>query len=35
LVLVGAPKLLQEYVMHYRRAQTWHFVTRRILTPPW
>ena len=35
LVLVGAPKLLQEYVMHYRQAQTWHFVTRRILTPPW
>jgi hypothetical protein len=35
LVLVGAPKLLQEYVMHYRQAQTWHFVTRRILAPPW
>ena len=33
LVLVGAPKLLQEYVMHYREAQTWRFVTRRILTP--
>ena len=33
VVLVGAPKLLQEYVMHYRQAQTWHFVTRRILTP--
>ena len=33
LLLVGAPKLLQEYVMHYRQAQTWNFVTRRILSP--
>jgi hypothetical protein len=31
VVLVGAPKLLQEYVMHYREAQTWHFVKEHIL----
>jgi hypothetical protein len=31
VVLVGLPKLLQEYVMHFREAQTWHFVTRHIL----
>lgn len=30
LLLVGAPKLLQEYVMHYREAQTWHFVKEQI-----
>lgn len=33
LALVAAPKLLQEYVMHYRQAQTWHFVTRHVLRP--
>jgi hypothetical protein len=26
LLFVGAPKLLQEYVMHYRESQTWHFI---------
>lgn len=31
IVTVGAPKLLQEYVMHYRQAQTWHFVKENIL----
>ena len=31
LVFVGAPKLLQEYVMHYLDSQTWHFVKRYIL----
>jgi hypothetical protein len=31
LAFVGLPKLLQEYVMHFREAQTWHFVTRHIL----
>lgn len=30
VVLVGAPKVLQEYVMHYREAQTWHFVKEQI-----
>jgi hypothetical protein len=35
LLIVGAPKLLQEYVMHYRESQTWDFVTKRILTPWW
>jgi len=28
---VAAPKLLQEYVMHYREAQTWHFVKEDVL----
>lgn len=31
MVAVGAPKLLQEYVMHYREAHTWHFVKENIL----
>jgi hypothetical protein len=31
VALVGAPKLLQEYVMHYREAHTWHFVKENIL----
>lgn len=31
VVAVGAPKLLQEYVMHYREAATWHFVKENIL----
>lgn len=31
LALVGAPKLLQEYVMHFREAQTWHFVKEQVL----
>ncbi len=31
LVFVGAPKLLQEYVMHYRESATWHFVKENIL----
>lgn len=31
LVLVGVPKLLQEYVMHYRQSQTWTFVKENIL----
>jgi hypothetical protein len=31
LVLVGPPKILQEYVMHYMDSQTWHFVKRDIL----
>jgi hypothetical protein len=31
VVVVGAPKLLQEYVMHYRDSQTWHFVKRNLL----
>lgn len=30
LLLVGAPKVLQEYVMHYREAQTWSFVKHEI-----
>jgi hypothetical protein len=30
LVFVGAPKLLQEYVMHYRESQTWRFVREHI-----
>src|SRR5262249_48908589 len=33
LLFVGAPKLLQEYVMHYRESQTWHFVRDHILQP--
>ncbi|MGH2609971.1 MAG: hypothetical protein ACRDHF_12905 [Tepidiformaceae bacterium] len=31
VVFVGAPKVLQEYVMHYREAQTWDFVRENIL----
>lgn len=31
VVFVGAPKVLQEYVMHYREAGTWHFVKENIL----
>lgn len=31
IVCVGAPKVLQEYVMHYREAHTWHFVKENIL----
>jgi hypothetical protein len=31
VVFVGAPKVLQEYVMHYREAQTWDFVRDNIL----
>jgi hypothetical protein len=30
LLFVGAPKLLQEYVMHYRESQTWRFVREYI-----
>jgi hypothetical protein len=33
IALVAMPKLMQEYVMHFREAQTWHFVTRHILMP--
>ncbi len=31
LAITGAPKMLQEYVMHYRESQTWEFVKRNIL----
>ena len=31
LLFVGVPKLLQEYVMHYRESQTWRFVRTHIL----
>jgi hypothetical protein len=31
LAFVGLPKLLQEYVMHYREAHTWYFVRHNIL----
>lgn len=31
LAITGAPKVLQEYVMHYRESQTWEFVKRNIL----
>ncbi|MFN8555999.1 MAG: hypothetical protein U0531_01125 [Dehalococcoidia bacterium] len=31
LLFVGAPKLLQEYVMHYRQSETWWFVRTYIL----
>lgn len=31
LLFVGVPKVLQEYVMHYREAATWHFVKENIL----
>ena len=30
LLFVGAPKLLQEYVMHERESQTWRFVRENI-----
>jgi hypothetical protein len=30
VAFVGAPKILQEYVMHYREAQTWEFVKEDI-----
>ncbi|WBL36744.1 hypothetical protein O0235_04075 [Tepidiforma flava] len=33
LAAVTPPKVLQEYVMHYREAQTWHFVRDEIFTP--
>ncbi len=33
LLVVAPPKLLQEYVMHYREAQTWRFVRDEIFTP--
>lgn len=35
IVFVGAPKVLQEYVMHYREAQTHDFVTEKIFRLPW
>ncbi len=35
VLAVGAPKLLQEYVMHYREAATWHFVRDNILLMRW
>ncbi len=31
VLFVGAPKVLQEYVMHYREAATWEFVRENIL----
>ena len=31
LLITGLPKMLQEYVMHYREAQTWHFVKENVL----
>ena len=31
LVFVGAPKVFQEYVMHYREASTWNFVKENVL----
>jgi hypothetical protein len=31
LLIVGPPKILQEYVMHYLNSQTWHFVKENIL----
>jgi hypothetical protein len=31
VLFVGAPKMLQEYVMHYREAQTFEFVKDNIL----
>ncbi|MCK9518742.1 MAG: hypothetical protein M0R74_06935 [Dehalococcoidia bacterium] len=31
VLLVGAPKVLQEYAMHYRAFQTWHFVRDEII----
>jgi hypothetical protein len=34
LLFVGAPKILQEYVMHYRESQTWHFVRDNIFRLP-
>ncbi|MEX0783116.1 MAG: hypothetical protein WD557_10730 [Dehalococcoidia bacterium] len=35
IVFVGAPKVLQEYAMHYREAQTHDFVTEKIFRLPW
>jgi hypothetical protein len=31
VAFVGAPKIMQEYVMHYREAATWEFVKENIL----
>jgi hypothetical protein len=31
VLFVGIPKVVQEYVMHYREAQTWDFVKENIL----
>ncbi|MFN0093321.1 MAG: hypothetical protein ACKVVT_00875 [Dehalococcoidia bacterium] len=31
LLVATLPKLMQEYVMHYREAQTWHFVKEHVL----
>ena len=31
VLFVGIPKILQEYVMHYREAATWEFVKEKIL----
>ena len=31
VLFVGIPKILQEYVMHYREAATWEFVKENIL----
>ena len=31
LLFAAVPKLLQEYVMHYRESQTWRFVRTHIL----
>lgn len=31
VLFVGVPKVLQEYVMHYREAATWEFVKENIL----
>lgn len=31
VLLVGIPKIFQEYVMHYREAATWHFVKENVL----
>ena len=35
VAFVGAPKVLQEYVMHYREAQTHDFVTEKLFRLPW
>jgi hypothetical protein len=35
ILLLVAPKILQEYVMHYRESQTWHFVRDHILGWLW
>jgi hypothetical protein len=34
LLFVAVPKLLQEYVMHYRESQTWRFVRTHIFRWP-